>query len=201
MLAFVGFGDARAQKTLMLRDWVKHQKDSLNKNGVDTIIYYHNFCGECSVVKQKANFYNCEVYDNGWELVESRFIYKQNGNIFSLKFNYCNLPIITQIKDSRSIPYFLSIIPMLKQRDKVDTQRKKLHKFFPPIPTPTDGFYEDTKLYLHKSEIAVSLSGYQKEEGYKYYKSFFWIDKEIKLMQLIEQDITQSTNTQNEETH
>jgi hypothetical protein len=186
IMAFLCAEHSLAQK-INLEKWVKHQRDSLIRNGIDTIIYYHHYCGECSVKVKGDDKPNCEVIDNSWTLIESFLIYKQNGNAFAIKFNYCKPPIKTKLISCKSTPYFLSIIPILHKRDKVYAQMRKQVKFFPPIPT--DGSYEEATLYCHKSRSNVSLSEYQKNEGYKYWKSYFWIDEEIKLITLIEQDL------------
>lgn len=81
-----------AQTKVNLNDWVKREKDSLNKVGVDTIIFYHQYCGECAVIEDKPNEH-CEVIDNSWTFIKGLFLYKQNGHAYSIKFNYCNAPI------------------------------------------------------------------------------------------------------------
>lgn len=156
------------------------------KNGIDTIIYYHQFCGECSVIEKRQNK-NCDVLDNSWTLINSYFIYKKAGVSYSLKFNYCNSPIIRKLDACKSIAYFLSIRQVLQKRDLEFAQMRKKAKFFPPIPT--DGGYEETTLYYGKYIYKVSMSEYQKGEGYKYWKKYFWTNDEIKLTNLIEQDL------------
>ncbi len=174
-----------AQTKVNLNDWLKREKDSLNKVGVDTIIFYHQYCGGCSVKENKSNEH-CEVIDNSWTFLEGGFLYKQKGRAYSLKFNYCNAPIKQELPKCGSISYFLSILPTLKKRDQVYIQRRKAFKFFPPIPT--DGSYQAATLYLKKKTVDVSLSYHQKTDGYSNWKGFFWIDKEIKLFDLIEKD-------------
>ena len=186
IMSFLYAEHSSAQK-INLEEWVKHQRDSLTGNGIDTIIYYHQYCGECSVKVKNDDKPNCEVIDHSWTLIASSLIYKQNGDAFSLKFNYCKPPIKSKITSCKSIPYFLSIIPTLHKRDEAYAQMRKQDKFFPPVPT--DGSYEGATLYCRKKRSSISLNEYQKNEGYKYWKSYFWIDKEIRLITLIEQDL------------
>lgn len=176
---------AWAQK-INLEAWAKRQKDSLTRNGVDTLMYYHHYCGECAVIEQKEHK-NCEVLDNDWTFIDSYYIFKKNGAFYSLKFNYCNSPVITKLASSKSIPYFLSIKAVLHNRDLTYAQMRKQAKFFPPIPT--DGSYEEATLYIRKQTSKSSISEYQKKDGYKYWKKYPWIDKEIALMKLVEQDL------------
>jgi hypothetical protein len=187
LIVFGGLCNERAiAQKINLEKWVKHQRDSLIRNGIDTIIYYHHYCGECSLLENKDNKHR-EALDNGWTLIESYFIFKKNGDFFSLTFNYCSPPIISKLDFCKSIPYFLSIIPVLHKRDWVYAQMRKQAKFFPPIPT--DGSYEEATIYFRKHSSKVSLSDYQKKEGYKYWKKYFWIDKELKIVSLIEEDL------------
>ena len=93
IIVFAGlFNQCAIAQKINLAEWVKHQRDSLIRNGVDTIIYYHQYCGECSLIETKDNKH-CEAFDNDWVLIDSYFIYKKNGTAFSLRFNYCNPPL------------------------------------------------------------------------------------------------------------
>lgn len=185
VLSFLFQTNTHAQK-INLEKWVKNKKDSLIKNGIDTIIYFHQYCGECSV-KSRIENKDCEVIDNSWTLIDSYLIYREAGIAYSLRFNYCNAPIITKLKSNKSIAYFLSIHKLLQKRDLVYTEMQRKAEFFPPIPT--DGGYEEATLYYKKQIIKVSLSEYQKRDGYKYWKQYFWIDNEIKLTDLILRDL------------
>jgi len=187
IILFAGFchQQVKAQK-IDLNAWAKKQKDSLIRNGIDTIMYYHQYCGECTV-KEKTGNKICDVSDNDWTLINSYYIFKKKGAYYSLKFNYCNPPIITKLVPCKSISYFLSILMALHNRDLTYTQMHKKAKFFPPIPS--DGSYEDATLYINKKIHNASLSEYQKKDGYKYWKKYPWIDKEIALMKLVEQDL------------
>lgn len=176
---------AVAQK-VDLKSWAKRQKDSLMRNGVDTILFYHHYCSECAVTEQKANK-NCEVTDDDWTLIDCYFIFRKKGVFYSIKFNYCNPPVITRLHSCKSIPYFLSISRVLHNRDLTYAQMRKQGKFFPPVPT--DGSYEEVTLYIRKRINQASLSEYQKREGYKYWKKYPWIDKEIALFKMVTQDL------------
>jgi hypothetical protein len=178
-------GNLYAQK-INLAEWVKHQRDSLINKGIDTIIYFHQYCGECSVIEKKEDK-SCEVIDNSWTFIDSYFIYKKAGTTYSLKFNYCNAPIIKKLDSCKSIAYFLSIRNLLQKRDREYSEMRKNAKFFPPIRT--DGGYEEAILYCKKLKTKVSISEYQKGDGYKYWKKYFWTDNEIKLTNLILQDL------------
>jgi hypothetical protein len=97
LLSFLTTGSF-SQK-VSIQKWVNHAVDSLKKNHVDTIEYYHQYCGECIILKPPVNVNNpqeksasyCE--DNGWVQVENVIIYQQNGRHYSLTFDCANPPI------------------------------------------------------------------------------------------------------------
>lgn len=173
-----------------LEKWVKINVDSLYNIGVDTVIYYHYYCGECMVLKpinttdSTAKSHQCEI-DNSWVQIINVIIYQQNGAFFALSFNCSYPPIKSPLKTCSSIPYFISIIPDLDRRDKVQKAMFKKHKFNPPIVV--DGGYEEASIYLRKKTQSIDLQEDQKTDTA--WRSFFWIDKEAHLLKFIASDI------------
>ncbi|MBS7563810.1 hypothetical protein KHS38_05290 [Mucilaginibacter sp. Bleaf8] len=70
-------GHVATAQSINIRKWANRQIDSLNRIHVDTIVYYHSFCGNCEV-RRSYNF--CEVYDNGNVTMENAIVYKQSGS-------------------------------------------------------------------------------------------------------------------------
>src|ERR1700679_923935 len=90
IVCFVISLKANAQK-INLEKWVAHVVDSLQKNRVDTMVYYHEYCGECYITRafgDTVKHHNCQL-ENSWVQIENTIIYKQNGGYFSLAFD-CN---------------------------------------------------------------------------------------------------------------
>lgn len=63
-------GIAIAQNKIKLDDWVTLQKNSLNHIGVDTIVFYHHYCGEYSVTVDEDEPTQCDVIDNSWKFID-----------------------------------------------------------------------------------------------------------------------------------
>ena|ERR1700761_8902174 len=174
-----------------LQKWVNRNVDSLQREHIDTIIYYHSYCGECYIIQSKSDLHkDCTITDDSWTQLENRIIYQQNGQYFTLTFN-CNYPPLKQqLKTGYSIPYFISIIPVLNKRDQVQNKMFKQHKFNPPVLI--DGGYEEASIYLHKTTKRIYLQEYQKTD--KNWRKFFWIDKETYLFKLIADDLKGAKN-------
>ena len=177
---------AVAQK-ISLEKWALHNVDSLHKNHVDTIEYYHAYCGECFISGKPTDTlprHQCEL-ENSWVEIENIIIYKQKSKYYSLTFD-CNYPPIKkELKGCKSIDYFLSVIPVLNKRDKTITEMYRHNKFLGPIVS--DGGYEEVFLYCRSIKQHVDIQDYQKTD--KTWKSYFWIDKEIKLLTLVGADL------------
>lgn len=177
-------GQVATAQSINIRTWATRQIDSLQQVHVDTIVYYHQFCGGCEV---RRSYKYCDVYDNGNVNMESIILYKQSGSFYRLAFNCGDVPDKIELKSCKSIPYFLSITGVLKNRDKAINAIYSQKKFLPP--NLADGFYTQAELYCHKSNYRVSLSDYQQRDGYKVWKQYFWIDKEIQLLKLLDADL------------
>ena len=166
--------NAFAQK-VRLNTWVERNIDSLRKIGVDTIVYYHAYCGECEVLEKPINIadtsekkHDCEI-DNSWTQIANVIVYQQNNTFITLTFN-CNYPPLkAELKTCKSIPYFISIIPTLNRRDKMQQQMFKRGKFNPPVTV--DGGYEETWIYLNGKKQHIYLQENQKTD--KAWRSFF----------------------------
>ncbi len=115
-------------------------------------------------------------------------MYCQNGFFYSLNFDCYNLPVKKQLDNCKSIPYALSIIPTLNARDKTIKAMSKKGKFLGPVQA--DGSFEKVDIYWEKKEQSISMASSEKEEFYKIYKRYYWIDSQIKLLKLINTDLT-----------
>lgn len=165
--------------------WVFNIVDSLRQNKVDTIEYYHAYCGECMV--EKPNTSSCYV-NTGWTQIQNTIIYKQEGVYYSLTFNCSYPPIKQQLQGVKSLDYFLSITSLLDKRDKYQAVLRKNKKFNPPVIV--DGGYEEAVLYYNGSTKSVYMQENQKND--KVWRSLFWIDKQTKLLKLMESETSRS---------
>ncbi|HEY8780859.1 MAG TPA: hypothetical protein VIM16_04525 [Mucilaginibacter sp.] len=179
-----------AQK-VSLKKWASHTIDSLQKNQVDTIEYYHAYCGECEILRKPTDTlltHQCEV-ENSWTQIVNEIIYKQKDKYYSLTFNCGYPPIKKELKSANSLKYFLSIVPVLNKRDKHEAAMRKKRKFNPPIIV--DGGYEEAFLYCSHIKQHVFMQDDQKtDKGWRFY---FWIDKQTQLLALLESE-TSSKN-------
>ncbi len=176
-----------------LTQLTKTKVDSLRKTGADAIMWYKSYCGECEVISHEthpasipANHY-CTVDAQGYTLTDNVILYKQNDSYYKLIFD-CTYPLKKEKLDScRSIAYFISIVPVLNHRDRAIKALYKSGRFLGP--SQSDGGFEDVTLYLKKASQRVSMADGEKGDMYAVYKKYFWINKEIKLLDLIEKDI------------
>ncbi len=177
-----------AQK-VNLEKWVSHTVDSLQKNHVDTIEYYHTYCHECVILRKPPTdtlpTHQCEDENSSMQ-VENKIIYRQKNKYYSLTFNCGYPPIKKELENVKSLRYFLSIIPILNKRDKIITARYKKHKF--PAPIIVDGRYEEAFIYCNNVRQNVFM--HYDKKTYKGWSNYLWIDEQIKLLQLINSDIS-----------
>jgi hypothetical protein len=172
---------------LSIEKWRKHTIDSLHKKKIDTILYYHEYCDECSV----KNPLPYKIAGLSAQIVNT-VIYRQNGEFFSLQFNCAFPPVKKQLPVCKSISYAISVIPVFEARDRsYDTMRKA--KKFPP-PTITDGVYAEVTIYCNRKEQSASMSMDMPDDLFKVWRQYFWFDKEDKLLKLVRADITQTEN-------
>jgi len=167
-----------------VNEWGAHIADSLQNLNIDTIEYYHEFCGECEVVSKPPSdpphSHLCQI-KGSWMEITNVIIYKQNGRLYSLAFD-CNYPPIKKsLNKVESLDYFVSIIPILNKRDKVLRENQKKHLF--PEPVIVDGDYQQATLYLHGKKKTVYL-----HEDYMKKVKPFWLDFELTLVRKIERD-------------
>jgi len=173
-----------AQK-VSIRKWVSHNVDSLKKIRVDTIEYYHQYCGECYIRNPPGVHRNhCETEDS-WTQVVNIILYQQQGKYHSLTFNCLGPSIKQDINAANSLTYFISIIPTLNNRDRAIKALIKRRKFLAPIFV--DGTYEEADIYLNNKKQHAYMQIDERTD--KTWRSFFWIDKETKLFKLITVDI------------
>jgi len=192
LLIIPGVKHSYAQK-VSLKDWVSHTVDSLNRKHVDTIEYYHAYCGECEILRKPPMLggpadtlptHRCDV-GNGWVQMVNDVIYKQKGRYYSLTFNCSYPPIKKELQNVKSLDYFLSIVPVLVKRDKYgDAMQKKRH-FNPPITV--DGGYEEAFLYCGHVRKSIFMQDGQKTD--KGWRTYFWIDKQTKMLAMLESEI------------
>src|ERR1700761_5261676 len=114
LILCLAFNLCLAQKGI--EDLSKQKIDSLRELHIDTVIWYYSYCGECFFKNTDApiKYYNCQMI-TGYDLSYNVIIYKQKGNYFALNFDCKNLVIKRPLDGCRSIPYFISIIPLLKK--------------------------------------------------------------------------------------
>jgi hypothetical protein len=177
-------------QTVDVNKWATHIVDSLQKNKVDTIEYYHAYCGECEILRKPTDTlptHQCDVGD--WTEILNDIIYKQGGKSYSLTFNCGYPPIKKELKSVKSLDYFLSIVPILNRRDKYGASMQKKRKFNPMVVV--DGGYEKALFYCGKVRQSIFMQEDQKTN--KGWRAYFWIDKQIKLLALLEAE-TASNN-------
>src|ERR1700748_298606 len=154
--------------------------DSLKAEHVDNILWYHSYCGDCFYAKTDSliQYGRCLV-ENGYSLSYNVIIYQQKGKYFTLNFDCKSIVIKRQLDTCRSLLYFVSIIPTLNARDK--TLRSKLKKGELPDPMPLDGgSFAEAHIYYHNAKQHVRLPETTDTSNKKY----FWMNKEIKLVEL-----------------
>ena len=168
-----------------LEKWVQRNVDSLRKKHVDSTEYYHAYCGECSLISKKGDTltHSCDV-GNAWGQITNTLIYKENGKYYSLVFDWGYPPIKNELKSVKSIEYFLAIMPVLNDRDK---KLKEMYKHFIfPGPSFVDGGYEEAIIYVkgHQQKVAMQ----ENEKTSTAWRTHFWIDKQTKLLTLLESE-------------
>ena len=180
-----------AQK-INLEKWVKINIDSLHKIGVDTAIYYHDYCGNCMIlakpfkdtVHTRVKRHQCEI-ENSWTEIDNVIIYQQNGLFFSLTFDCSYPPIKKALSACNSIRYATSLIPILNRRDSYLSSSVKKGKFL--LPIVADGGYEAAEIYLKNIHQHIYMQENQKTD--KQWRAQFWIDKQTQLLLLLRADI------------
>jgi hypothetical protein len=179
-------GYAYSQK-LSIEKLSKDKIDSLRNEHVDTIMWYHSYCGECLIVNRPDTpiiYSNCTL-QLGYKLNNNLIFYKQKGKYFVINFDCNNITIKRQINVCKALPYFISIIPALDSRDKAIKDMYKKGGSY--SPWQMDGGLENMDIYFNKKSQHISMSS--KEETDKLYKKYAWIDKQIMLLNLISADI------------
>jgi hypothetical protein len=187
-----GFTLCHAQKSV---EQVSREKvDSLRKLHIDTLIWYHSYCGECFFKKTdaKVKYYTCQV-QSGYDLSYNAIIYKQHGSYFLLNFD-CSSPVIKSLLDTcNAADYFISIIPQLDERDKIIEQMKKNNEFSGPFQI--DGFFSEADIYFNGKSQHADLSHMVESESnqsgiYKdYKKKLLQIDLEVNLFKILRADL------------
>ena len=113
LLFIVFIYNAFAQKENGVEKLSKYKIDSLQSIHVDTIIHYYAYCGECEISAKPQ----CYML-SGYTLTENVLIYKQQGKYYTLDFDCNDKPAKRLLNDCKSIPYFISVTPILIARDK-----------------------------------------------------------------------------------
>lgn len=156
-------------------------KNKLLKKGIDTMIIYVNGCANCMVEVDRPD---CHCLDS--EVVnEVYFIYKKQGRIFKTDYSCCTEDSI-KIKTSKSIPYFISLNKVFSDKSIFLNGTANTGKFPAPV---TDEAYEDIELIAGEKYQRFTLYFNQRHEGHEAWKKFPWIDNEIKLADLIRNDL------------
>jgi hypothetical protein len=154
----------------------------LKQKGIDTILIYMN---GSTWHKTKCDCLKSDV------IYAAQLIYKLKGKIYKVDFSCCNEDSIVEMTKCLSIPYFLSLKEVFKEEDNFYKNLRKNKKFPPPIPT--DNPFENVELIIPKYHKEVGLNSYESGEGYATWKKYPWINKEIKLIKLIRQDLMLSS--------
>jgi hypothetical protein len=153
------------------------QISNLGSAGIDTILVYTAGCyGECEVT-HKPNC-NCDR-----SLSSTFIIYQHKGKYYFIDFSCCNVDEVKTLKKSQSVPYFLSMKAVLKEENRFYKNLK-----FPP-PIPSDNPFENAELMIKKQKLQFYIFSDQKNASYKAWRKHPWIDKQIRLLQLIKKDI------------
>lgn len=162
--------------------------DSLRGVHVDTIIWYHSYCGECFFKKTDApiKYYTCRV-QSGYDLSYNAILYKQQGNYYLLNFDCTDIIIKRKLDSCRSAPYFISIIPVLKERDKTIIEMNKKGVFLESMQI--DGGFDDAYIYLNNKVHHVHINEEVDSDQTKIPKRNYWTNKEIKLVGYILSDV------------
>jgi len=163
---------------------VKHLVKQLKKRGADTILVYISGCDGCFIRRKNIN---CTCFKKE-SITEVSLIFSIKGKFNKEDFSCCQDSALTEINAPESIRYFLSLQDTLKKKDEYYKQAAKRLEFFPPIAT--DNPYEQVELIIPGHNYDVSLSYWQINDGYQAWKKYFWIESEIKLMDLIRKDIS-----------
>jgi hypothetical protein len=159
---------------------------------VDTLEWYYSYCGECIIKRPDTNnhtikFRACQT-ESGYELIDNAIIYKQNGKYFMLNFDCMNIALKKQLIDCKSLAYFISIIPVLYERDKQIKSMEKKGRF--PYPMQADGGFQDAYIYLNNSVHHVYIQDEVDQDRKTKQTGNYWLSKEFKLADLISADIT-----------
>ncbi|WP_295672918.1 hypothetical protein [uncultured Mucilaginibacter sp.] len=193
-LTVLGINYTYAQE-VNLKEWVSHKIDSLQNSHIDTIEYYHQYCAGCFIRKtsttKKHNI--CEA--DGYTQIENIIIYQQRGKFYSLAFN-CNYPLVERrLSEIKSFAYFLSIVPILNKRDSIITATENAYKNRSIVMNDTnkflfgggdDGIFEEAYLVVKELKQSVKMELDQKTD--KVWRSYFWIDKQTKLLTMLESE-------------
>jgi len=161
-----------------------HKIDSLQHIHVDTLLYYDSYCGECEI---KGNTHNC-YFKSGYILDDNLIIYQQHGKFYVLIFDCYNSGSKRQLINCESLPYFLTIIPALKAQDRFFKDQRKKNLF--PHSSISDGGFEDAEIIINRKKQYVSMAESEKTNFRDTDNTHYWVNKEIKLLKLISEDIT-----------
>jgi hypothetical protein len=162
---------------------INHMIKNLQKKGADTILVYMSGCDGCEITNIPTN---CTCL-NKEAITDVHLIFQMKGEFYKEDFTCCQEFALVKMNESLSISYFLSLRDMLRKRDAYYKEAAKHVQFFPPIPT--DNSYEEVELIVPGHNYKVSLFPYQINEDYKIWKQYFWIDREIKLLDFVRKDI------------
>ncbi|HVS90753.1 MAG TPA: hypothetical protein VHE59_01890 [Mucilaginibacter sp.] len=160
----------------------------LRKRGVDTILVYmqgavwHTQIEPDTAVKSKCH---CSF---GNLIYAVNVIYKYHGKVYKLDYACCRETDTLRISKTLSIPYFLSRKQILVDAENAFYKNLRKTKKFPP-PIATDYPWENVELIVGKKVYDFELNSYKSTDGYKIWKKYPWIDRQIKLIKLIRQDL------------
>jgi len=181
LLFIISFQICHAQKGI--EKLTAYKIDSLQHIHVDTILYYNSYCGECAI---SGKGHTCYL-KSGYILDDNLVIYKQSGKFYILSFDCYNSNIKRQLDSCKSLPYFITIIPALNEKYKFFKYQQKKVLF--AGPSIADGGFEYAEIIINKKKRYFSMSQAEKIRLRNTDKSHYWVNKEIKLLKLVAEDI------------
>ena len=157
---------------------------NLQKRGLDTILIYMQGNVWHTDSPAKDGGINCHCLKSDL-IYDVDLIYIDHGKVYKLNYRCCKQTDTTRLTNSLSIQYFL----VQKQTLVVPRNYFSRKMKFPP-PMPTDQPFEYVELITPKNHFRFELNSFQSGEGYKIWKQYPWINKQIRLVKLIKQDLS-----------
>jgi len=158
---------------------------NLQKRGIDTILIYMQGAVWHYLTKPvTAGQPSCHC-SFGNLIYSVNVIYKDHGKVYKLDYACCKETDTVKLQSSVSIPYFLVQKKALRVPKTHSLQQFRRDEML----IPTDYPFEDVELITSKKDFYFELDSYQSTDGYKIWKKYPWINKQIRLIKLIRRDL------------